>query len=188
MLSRLYLRKDHRNLLESPPHLRKPPTLSPLFSDRSNIAHALELARTGFEDEGKGIPIGTCLVDNKTGKMLRVGWRRRVQLGSATKHGEIDLLENIDSLPARVYRKSTLYTTLSTCTMCTGACILYSIPRVVIGENDTFLGGEGILKQHDVEVVKLDMQDCKLLMKRFIEECTEVWWEDIGETGKGAAE
>lgn len=144
--------------------------------DRGWLEHAVEQARIG-RDEG-GIPIGAALVaDNR---ILGVGHNRRVQLGSAIRHGETDALENAGRLPAAVYARSTMYTTLSPCHMCTGAVLLFGIPRVVIGENRTFLGAEDLLRQHGVEVVVVDDDECVAMMQRFIAEQPTLWHEDIG--------
>ncbi|KAI1821264.1 putative cytosine deaminase [Xylaria intraflava] len=99
---------------------------------------------------------------------------------SLSSQGETSCLQNAGRLPSSAYKGSTMYTTLSPCDMCTGACLLYSIPRVVIGENRTFLGGETYLKQRGVEVVVLDSAECRELLEKFIEEYPEVWNEDIG--------
>ncbi|TFK48000.1 cytosine deaminase [Heliocybe sulcata] len=130
-----------------------------------------------------GIPIGSCLVHHAahTPKVLGKGCNMRVQKDSATLHGEISALENAGRLKAAVYRGSTIYTTLSPCIMCTGAILLYRIPRVVIGENHNYVGGEALLKQHGVEVVVVDDARCRELMERFIREKPEIWYEDIGE-------
>ena len=138
---------------------------------------AIEEALTG-RDEG-GIPIGSTLqVD---GEIVGRGRNRRVQKGSPTLHGEIDALENAGRLAASVYRRSTIYTTLSPCSMCTGAILLYEIPRVIIGENRTFLGEEDLLRSRGVTVEVVDDQRCVELMTRFIAENPELWNEDIGE-------
>lgn len=126
-----------------------------------------------------GVPIGAALVAD--GKVLGSGHNRRVQQNSAIRHGETDCLENIGRLPASVYARSTMYTTLSPCDMCTGAILLYGIPRVVMGENATFYGGEDYLRERGVEVVNLDSADCKALMADFIERHPDIWNEDIGE-------
>ncbi len=138
---------------------------------------ALEEARKGYAEGG--IPIGSVLVHN--GNILGRGHNKRVQLGSPTLHGEMDALENSGRLPAKVYRESVLYTTLSPCPMCTGAILLYGIPKVIIGENSTFMGEEELLKEHGVEVVVLDNEACKELMQEFIRTKPELWNEDIGE-------
>ncbi|OAP54698.1 cytosine deaminase [Fonsecaea erecta] len=105
----------------------------------------------------------------------------RVQKGSATLHGEISALENSGRLPASAYAGATMYTTLSPCDMCTGACILYKVARVVIGENKTFVGGEDYLRQRGVEVVVLENAKCRDMMGSFIKENPGIWHEDIGE-------
>ena len=138
---------------------------------------AIEQARIGLEEGG--IPIGGALVADRT--ILGAGHNRRVQEGSAIKHGETDALENAGRLTADVYRRSTMYTTLSPCHMCTGAILLYGIPRVVIGENRTFVGAEDLLREHGVDVVNLDLEECYGMMTRFIEAHPELWNEDIGE-------
>ena len=115
------------------------------------------------------------------GRVLGAGHNRRVQLGSAIRHGETDALEEAGRLPAAVYRRATMYTTLSPCDMCTGAILLYGIPRVVLGENRTFLGGEDLLRSRGVEVVNLDSAECVALMDEFIAAHPEIWNEDIGE-------
>ena len=146
--------------------------------DLELLAHAVAEARIG-RDEG-GVPIGGALIGDD-GTVLGVGHNRRVQEGSAIKHGETDALENAGRLPASAYRKATMYTTLSPCDMCTGAILLYGIPRVVMGENRTFVGGEDYLRARGVEVVNLDSQECVDLMNEFIEAHPEIWNEDIGE-------
>jgi cytosine deaminase len=137
----------------------------------------VEQARIGW-DEG-GVPIGAALVHGD--RVLAVGRNRRVQLGSAIRHGETDCLERAGRLPASVYRQSVLYTTLSPCPMCTGAVLLYQIPRVVIGENRTFQGSEDLLRAHGVQVDVVDDPDCTALMERMIAERPALWNEDIGE-------
>jgi creatinine deaminase len=138
---------------------------------------AIEQARIG-RSEG-GVPIGAALVAD--GAVLGAGRNRRVQLGSPIRHGETDALQTAGRQPASVYRRSTMYTTLSPCHMCTGAILLYEIPRVVIGENRTFLGAEDLLRQHGVEVVVAESEECYRLMQEFIAEHPEIWFEDIGE-------
>jgi cytosine/creatinine deaminase len=138
---------------------------------------AIEEARQG-RDEG-GIPIGSVIVHE--GKIIGRGHNRRIQRGSATLHGEMDALENAGRLPARVYRESVLYTTLSPCAMCTGAILLYRIPRVIVGENRTFLGEEDLLRSRGVSVDVVDDAECVALMTKFIEENPRLWNEDIGE-------
>jgi creatinine deaminase len=141
------------------------------------LAPALEEARRG-RDEG-GVPIGAALVVD--GQVIGVGHNRRVQEGSAIKHGETDCLEAAGRLPASVYARATMVTTLSPCDMCTGAILLYKIPRVIIGENRTFLGGEELLRSRGVEVVVLDDAECIELMEDFIAREPALWNEDIGE-------
>ena len=140
------------------------------------LAPALEEARRG-RDEG-GVPIGAALVVD--GKVIAVGHNRRVQEGSAIKHGETDCLEAAGRLPASVYARATMVTTLSPCDMCTGAILLYKIPRVVVGENRTFYGGEDYLRKRGVEVVVLDDPECVALMTDFIAANPTLWNEDIG--------
>jgi creatinine deaminase len=138
---------------------------------------AIDQARIG-RAEG-GVPIGAALVAG--GVVLGAGRNRRVQLGSPIRHGETDALEAAGRQPAAVYRSSTMYTTLSPCHMCTGAILLYEIPRVVIGENRTFMGAEDLLREHGVEVIVVDSKECYELMQEFIAEHPEIWFEDIGE-------
>lgn len=137
---------------------------------------ALEEARLGLAEGG--IPIGSVLVHN--GTIIGRGHNRRVQKGSAILHAEMDALENAGRQPAAVYRESVLYTTLSPCPMCSGAILLYGIPRVVIGENRTFLGEEELLRSRGVRVEVLQDEACIGLMRRFIEESPDLWNEDIG--------
>jgi cytosine deaminase len=145
--------------------------------DRALFAAALQEARTGLAEGG--VPIGAALV--VAGEVVATGRNRRVQQGSAIRHGETDCLENAGRLPASTYRRATMYTTLSPCHMCTGAILLYGIPRVVIGENRTFLGAEDLLREHGVEIVVLDDPECAALMARFIAAHPDLWNEDIGE-------
>jgi cytosine/creatinine deaminase len=146
------------------------------MDDTAFLELALEQARIG-RSEG-GIPIGAALV--AFDRVLGVGRNRRVQLGSVIRHGEMDALENAGRHGADVYRRSTVYTTLSPCYMCSGAILLYGIPRVVIGENRTFLGVEDLLQSKGVEVIDLDSGECVQLMEAFIAENPELWEEDIG--------
>lgn len=113
-------------------------------------------------------------------EVLAVGRNRRVQQGSVIRHGETDCLENAGRLPASVYRECTLYTTLSPCTMCAGTAILYEIPRIVIGENESFEASESWLRSQNVELVVADDAACKALMQRMMTERPEIWAEDIG--------
>jgi cytosine deaminase len=144
--------------------------------DHEFLALAVEQARIGREEGG--VPIGAALVAD--GQVIAVGRNRRVQQGSAIRHGETDALESAGRLPASVYGRATMYTTLSPCDMCTGAILLYGIPRVVMGENRTFVGGEDLLRARRVEVVNLDSQECVDLMNGFIAAHPEIWNEDIG--------
>jgi cytosine/creatinine deaminase len=137
---------------------------------------AINEAQKGY-DEG-GIPIGCAIVCN--GKILGRGHNKRVQEGSVVLHGEMDAFENAGRLPASVYSKCTLYTTLSPCAMCSGAILLYGIPKVVIGEHTTFMGDEQLLRSRGVEVVVLGDPECVRMMKNFIEENPSLWYEDIG--------
>ncbi|MEJ8803809.1 nucleoside deaminase [Pontibacter sp. H249] len=137
---------------------------------------AIEEARKGY-NEG-GIPIGSVLVHK--GKVIGRGHNKRVQEGSVVLHGEMDALENAGRLPASVYRECTMYTTLSPCPMCSGTMLLYGIPRVVIGENKTFMGEEELLRSRGVEVEVLNNEECHNLMQQFIKEKPELWNEDIG--------
>jgi len=137
---------------------------------------AIEQARKS-RAEG-GIPIGSVLVHE--GKIIGRGHNCRVQSGSAIDHGEMNCLRNAGRLTADVYRRSTLYTTLSPCPMCSGAIVLYKIPRVVVGENRTFLGAEAYLRSQGVEVDVLQDSECIQLMSDFIREQPALWNEDIG--------
>jgi cytosine deaminase len=148
-------------------------------TDRELLAHAVAEARKGLAEGG--IPIGAALVHD--GEVLGTGHNRRVQQGSAIRHGETDCLENVGRLPASVYARSTMVTTLSPCDMCTGAILLYGIPRVVVGENRNFMGGEDLLRSRGVEVVVLDDPECGELMASVIEANPTLWNEDIGEEG-----
>jgi cytosine/creatinine deaminase len=138
---------------------------------------AVAEAQQGF-DEG-GIPIGSVIVHR--GEIIGRGHNRRVQQGSPTLHGEMDALENAGRRSAAVYRECTLYTTLSPCSMCSGAILLYGIPRVIVGENRTFMGEEDLLRSRGVQVDVVDDERCVALMRRFIETHPELWNEDIGE-------
>jgi cytosine/creatinine deaminase len=146
-------------------------------TDEELLAVALEQARKG-RAEG-GVPIGAAILID--GVVVGAGHNQRVQLGSAIHHGETNALEVAGRLPAAQYRRATMATTLSPCDMCTGAILLYGIPRLVIGENRTFMGGEGYLRSRGVEVVTLDSKECYDLMQAFIAEHPDIWNEDIGE-------
>ena len=145
--------------------------------DRELLVEAIAEARAGL-DEG-GIPIGAVLVVD--GQVVGRGHNRRVQMASVIRHGETDALENAGRLPATAYARSTMYTTLSPCHMCTGAILLYKIPRVVIGENQTFTGAENLLRQYGVEVIVLQVDECVQMMTDFIAANSALWNEDIGE-------
>jgi cytosine deaminase len=149
------------------------------MNDHEMLALALAEARAGLAEGG--IPIGGALVHGD--RVLGVGHNRRVQMGSAIRHGETDCLENAGRQPASVYAGSTMVTTLSPCDMCTGAILLYGIPRVVVGENTTFYGGEDYLRSRGVEVVVLNDEECITMMRDFIAANPELWNEDIGEQG-----
>ncbi|SDO25916.1 cytosine deaminase [Nakamurella panacisegetis] len=149
---------------------------TPSATDLEHLAAAVAAARKG-RSEG-GIPIGAALVVD--GEILATGSNQRVQLGSAIRHGETDCLENAGRLPARVYAKATMVTTLSPCDMCTGAILLYKIPRVIVGENRTFRGAEDLLRSRGVEVIVVDDPACVQMMTDFIDEEPELWNEDIG--------
>jgi cytosine deaminase len=137
---------------------------------------AIEEAQTGLREGG--IPIGSILVND--GRIIGRGRNRRVQHGSPTLHAEIDAIERAGRQPAAIYRDSVLYTTLSPCAMCTGAILLYGIPRVVIGENMTFRGEEELLKERGVLLQVLQDPSCIDLMRRFIQTSPGLWNEDIG--------
>ena len=137
---------------------------------------ALDEARKGLQEGG--IPIGSVIVHN--GEIIGRGHNRRVQQGSTILHGEMDALENAGRQAAAVYRECTLYTTLSPCAMCSGAILLYGIPRVVIGENTSFMGEEDLLRSRGVDVQVLQDRACVQLMQSFIREHPAVWHEDIG--------
>ncbi|KAJ4319413.1 cytosine deaminase [Neodidymelliopsis sp. IMI 364377] len=139
---------------------------------------ALHEARQGGKEGG--VPIGAALVLAE-GKILGQGHNMRIQSGSATLHAEISALENAGRLPASAYQGATMYTSLSPCDMCTGACVMYKVKRVVIGENKTFVGGEEYLKSKGIEVVVLQNEECQALMDKFIKEKPGDWYEDIGE-------
>jgi len=142
-----------------------------------HLEAAIAEAEAG-RDEG-GIPIGSVLVMD--GAIVGRGHNRRLQDGSVIRHAEMDCLERAGRMPAASYRRSVLYSTLSPCDMCSGAVLLYGIPRVVIGENRTFRGPEDLLRSRGVVVDVVDDPACFALMERFIAAHPDVWWEDIGE-------
>jgi len=141
------------------------------------LAAAIAEAEQGLREGG--IPIGAVIVAQ--GKIIGRGHNRRVQKGSAVLHGEMDALENAGRQPASVYRGATLYTTLSPCAMCSGAILLYGIPRVIIGENNTFEGEEALLKSRAVSVEVRQDARCIAMMTEFIRAHPALWSEDIGE-------
>lgn len=137
---------------------------------------AIEEAKKGMAKGG--IPIGSVLVID--GQIVGRGHNQRVQKGSAVLHAEMDCLENAGRIKASDYQRATLYSTLSPCDMCSGAVLLYGIPKVVIGENITFRGPEDYLRSRDVDLVIADNRECRQLMDAFIKENPELWNEDIG--------
>jgi len=138
---------------------------------------AFDEAKKGLEEGG--IPIGSVLVHN--GKIIGRGHNRRIQKNSAILHGEMDALENAGRLPAKIYKESVLYTTLSPCPMCSGAIHLYGIPKVVIGENKTFMGEEDLLRSKEISIEVINDNSCIEMMNKFIVENPILWNEDIGE-------
>jgi len=145
---------------------------------------ALKEAKKGL-DEG-GIPIGSVLVcDNK---IVGRGHNRRVQNKSSILHGEMDAFENAGRLSAKTYERCTLYTTLSPCPMCSGTSILYKIPKIIIGENQNFMGDEALLKSKGVELIVLNDEETIKMMSQFIAENPSLWNEDIGLPGEAASE
>src|ERR1700691_28104 len=151
-------------------------TVAEQDADRRFLDAAIEEARTGLAEGG--VPIGAALVVD--GEIVATGRNRRVQMGSVIRHGETDCMENAGRLPASTYARATMYTTLSPCPMCSGTILLYGIPRVVLGENRTFMGSEEHLRVHGVEVVNLDSGECAALMREFIDAHPDIWNEDIG--------
>ncbi len=145
----------------------------------SFMKEAIEEAKLGLSEGG--IPIGSVIVHR--GRIIGRGHNRRVQKGSAILHGEMDAFENAGRQPAGVYRGSVLYTTLSPCAMCSGAILLYGIPRIVVGENRTFMGEEELLRSRGVQVDVLQDAMCEELMRGFIAARPELWNEDIGVVG-----
>lgn len=141
------------------------------------LREAINQAKIGLQEGG--IPIGSVLVHR--GQIIGKGHNKRVQQKSVVLHGEMDALENAGRQPATVYKESVLYTTLSPCPMCTGAILLYGIPKVIIGENQTFLGSEKLLKENGVEVVVENNTECIEMMNDFIASKPALWNEDIGQ-------
>ncbi|VUD41757.1 tRNA-specific adenosine deaminase [Thalassocella blandensis] len=138
---------------------------------------AIDEAKSGLNDGG--IPIGSVMVID--GKIVGRGHNQRVQKGSSVLHAEMDCFENTGRLTASEYRRATLYSTLSPCDMCSGAILLYGIPKVVVGENTTFSGPEAYLRSRGVEVVIENNEECRQLMENFIRKQPELWNEDIGD-------
>mgnify|MGYP001817987465 CR=1 FL=1 len=153
----------------------QPNTLLP--GDAELLDLAIKQAELGLAEGG--IPIGAVLAVD--GTVLGSGHNRRIQLGSPILHGETDALQAAGRQPAGVYRRATMYTTLSPCDMCTGAILLYGIPRVIIGENKTFMGAEDLLRSRNVSVAVANDARCISLMESFIADRPELWNEDIGE-------
>ena len=148
-----------------------------MSDDATYLKAAIEEARKGRA--AGGIPIGSVLVID--GEIVGRGHNQRVQKGSTIRHAEMDCLEETGRRPAADYRRATLYSTLSPCDMCSGAALLYGIPRIVVGENRTFRGPEDYVRGRGVDVVVLDDPDCVALMEAFIAEEPTLWSEDIGE-------
>ena len=146
------------------------------MTDDEFLRAAIDEAERGARDGG--IPIGSVVVHQS--RILGRGHNQRVQRGSAVLHAEMDALEHAGRLPARVYRECVLYTTLSPCAMCSGAILLYGIPRVVIGENQTFMGEEDLLRSRGVSVQVVQDPRCIAMMRAFIAAHPELWNEDIG--------
>jgi len=138
---------------------------------------AFDEAQKGLQEGG--IPIGSVIVHK--GKIIGRGRNRRVQQGSTVLHGEMDAFENAGRQPASVYRECTLYTTLSPCPMCSGAMLLYGVPKVIVGENTTFMGEEELLRSRGVDVEVMQDKACIQMMQAFITERPELWNEDIGQ-------
>jgi cytosine deaminase len=147
------------------------------MDDRRFLREALAEARLGMAEGG--IPIGSVLVLD--GEIVGRGHNRRVQRGSPILHAEMDAFENAGRLKAREYARCTLYSTLSPCDMCSGASLLYKIPRIVVGENRTFQGPEAMVRSRGVELVIAQDPECIALMEEFIRARPELWNEDIGE-------
>lgn len=147
------------------------------MDDQRFLRAAIDEARQGLAEGG--IPIGSVLVLD--GEIVGRGHNRRVQRGSPILHAEMDAFENAGRLKAREYARCTLYSTLSPCDMCSGASLLYKIPRIVVGENKTFQGPEAMVRSRGVELVIVQDPECIALMEEFIRARPELWNEDIGE-------
>jgi cytosine deaminase len=141
------------------------------------IEAAIQEAKIGLADGG--IPIGSVLVLD--GKIISRGHNQRVQKDSVTLHAEMDCLEKAGRLSVKEYQRSIIYSTLSPCDMCSGAILLYQIPKIIIGENETFAGPEKYVRSRSVEIINLNNDECKNLMRDFIQKRPELWNEDIGE-------
>jgi cytosine/creatinine deaminase len=140
------------------------------------LTTAIAEAKTGLSEGG--IPIGSVIVHNR--KIIGRGHNKRIQKGSVVLHAEMDALENAGRQPASVYKNCVLYTTLSPCPMCTGAILLYGIPKVIVGENKTFMGAEALLIQNGVEIIVMNNNECIEMMENFIKTNPTLWNEDIG--------
>lgn len=138
---------------------------------------ALEEALIGYKEGG--IPIGSVIVHNN--RIIGRGHNRRIQLGNPILHAEMDALQNAGRLPISIYTRCTLYTTLSPCQMCSGAILLYHIPRVIVGENRSYKGCTDLLRSQGVTVDIIDDADCFNLLHQFISENESIWYEDIGD-------
>lgn len=148
------------------------------IDDNYFMSEAIKEAKKSL-NEG-GVPIGAALV--KDGEIIGRGHNKLIQNSSAILHGELDTIENANKnhrLSGEDYKKSTLYTTLSPCPMCSGAIILYNIPKVVIGENKTLLGAEKLLKRNGVDVIGLNNLECKELLENYIKENPETWKKEL---------
>ena len=147
------------------------------MDDLTYMKEAIREAKKGVREGG--IPIGSALV--RDGRIIGRGHNRRIQKNSPILHAEMDCLENAGRLEAQDYKECVLYSTLSPCDMCSGAVLLYKIPTVVIGENRTFAGAQAYLRERGVEVIDLDLEECKDLMRTYIAKNSRIWNEDVGE-------
>ncbi len=140
---------------------------------------AIKEAKKSLDENG--IPIGAVLVHN--GKIVGRGYNKLLQSGSSILHGEMDCINNAGRLKGKDYRNSTFYTTLSPCDMCSGVILLYKIPEVVIGENETLAGPENYLKERGVKLINLDLEECKDLMRKYIQKNPEIWEKELERIG-----
>jgi creatinine deaminase len=140
------------------------------------LAAAIEEAKISLAEGG--IPIGSVLVHE--GRIIGRGHNKRVQTGSPIDHGEMNCLRNAGRLPAHIYQKCVIYSTLSPCPMCSGAIVLYKIPQVIIGENRTFMGAENYMRSEGIDVEIVDDAECVALMRAFVDAQPTLWQEDIG--------